>query len=86
MKIQVVELTTKKPLTNIKIQLQVKGRDSGYLSFTTDGSGSFELEDKYRGQQIGYYLRGTEPTQWITASDGVKLMISEKEMERERSF
>lgn len=85
MKIQVVELSSKKPITNTKIQLQVKGKDSGYLSFTTDSSGFFELEDQYRGQQIAYYLRGTEPAHWVTASDGVKLLIDEKEMVKERS-
>ena len=43
MKIQVIEGTTKKPLTNTKIQIQVKGKDSGFLTLTTDTTGKITL-------------------------------------------
>lgn len=75
MKIQVVNRSTKKPVVNTKIQLQVKGRDSGYLSYTTDANGYFQLDDKYSGQQIAYFLQGSTPSQWVSASDGAMLSV-----------
>lgn len=86
MRIQVVETKTQRPLTNFKVQLQIKGKDSGFLSLTTDAQGFFELEDKYRGQQIAHYLQGKNPSQWITATDNAKLLIdATKESVREKT-
>lgn len=68
-------MKTKKILPDIKIQLQVKGKDSGYLSSATDEMGYFELDNKYQGQQIAYYLHGTTSSEWITAQDGAVLKI-----------
>ncbi len=78
MKILVIDTTTKKPLTNTKIQIQVRGKDSGYLSLTTDATGALQLEDKFKGQQIAHYLQGgvTTNSQWLTATDGAKLMVN----------
>lgn len=75
MKIQAVNLSTKKPLANTKLQLQVRGKDSGYLSYTTDANGYFQLDEKYSGQQIAYFLQGSTPNQWITANDGAILTV-----------
>lgn len=76
MKIQVIESNSKRPLANTKIPLQVRGKDSGYLSYTTDGNGNFELDSKYDGQQIAYYLQGGPQGQWIAAKDGAKLFVT----------
>jgi hypothetical protein len=75
MKIKTIEKTTNKPLTNTKIQIQVKGKDSGYLSTTTDTSGSFELDDKYSDQQIAAINSGT-PGQYVTASNNATLTVT----------
>lgn len=80
MKIQAIDTTTKQPLTNQKLQIQVKGKDSGYLSLTTDGNGYFQLDDKYNGQQIALSFNGTIGTS-ITATDGAKLAIQAKTKE-----
>lgn len=77
MRIQVVETKTQKPLTNFKVQLQVKGKDSGFLTFTTDGQGFIDIDDKYRGQQIAHYLQGKSASQWITITDNAKLLVDE---------
>ncbi len=78
MKILAIDSTTKKPLINTKLQLQVKGKDSGYLSLMTDATGTLQLDDKYKGQQIAYFLQGgsTTATDWITATDGAKLTVT----------
>lgn len=78
MKIQVLDLNSKRPLANTKIQLQVKGKDSGFHSLTTDGSGSLTLDDKFSGQQITA-TNGSAPgqqTQWITANEGARLTVT----------
>lgn len=75
MKIQVIETTTNRPLTNTKVQIQVKGPDSGFLTLTTDGSGHITLDGKYTGQQITATTGGATG-QWITASEGARLTIA----------
>jgi len=75
MKIQTIDNKTNKPLLNSKIQLQVRGKDSGYLSATSDGSGSFQLDDKYSGQQITSVINGT-PGEWIAATDNATLKVN----------
>lgn len=75
MKIQVINPKIgNKPIANQKLQLQVKGKDGGYLSVTTDGEGFFKLDDKYNGQQIAC-TQGGQP-QWITAAEGGKLNVA----------
>lgn len=75
MKIQVINSkSNNQPFANKKIQLQVKGKDGGYLSVTTDGQGYFTIDDKYNGQQIACTMGG-QP-QWITASEGGKLNVA----------
>lgn len=79
MKIQVIELNSKRPLANTKIQLQVKGKDSGFLSLTTDGSGTLTLDDKYSGQQITATNSSSasgQPGQWIPANEGARLIVA----------
>lgn len=78
MKITVIDATTKKPLANAKIQLQVKGRDSGFLSLTTDQTGALLLDDKYNGQQIASAGGGGQG-QFITATNGATLTVTAKE-------
>lgn len=75
MKIQALDLNSKKPLANTKIQIQVRGKDSGYYSYTTDASGNFELEDQFSGQQIAGST-GAAQGQWTAASDGAKLYLT----------
>ncbi|TAK77788.1 MAG: hypothetical protein EPO11_02175 [Gammaproteobacteria bacterium] len=75
MKIKAIEVSSKKPLSNMKIQLQVKGKESGYLSITTDQRGEFYLDDKYKGQQIAAMTGGSTGS-WMTASDGGTLAAS----------
>lgn len=76
MRIQVIESSTKRPLMNTKIQLQVKGKDSGFLTFTTDATGQFILEDKYLGQQI-LTTNGFGGGKGITAADGATLFVTQ---------
>lgn len=80
MKILAVDKATNKPLTNSKIQLQVRSKDSGFLSANTDTSGYFQLDEKYKGQQIANSLSGNTDGagEWLTASDGAKLLINTK--------
>lgn len=77
MKILAIDSNTKKPLANTKIQLQVRGKDKGYISLMTDSSGQFQLEDRYKGQQIATYVQGSimSDNEWVKALDGVKLSI-----------
>lgn len=74
MKIKVINLQ-KQPLANTKIQLQVKGKDGGYLSVTSDANGLITLDDKFAGQQITSTMGGGQP-QWIAASEGNTLTVA----------
>lgn len=74
MKIHIFDIKSKKPLANTKIQLQIRGKDSGFLTLKTDAKGIIELDNKYKNQHISY-LYGTEQGQWINATDGTKLFI-----------
>jgi hypothetical protein len=78
MKIKIIEVNTKRPLANTKIQLQVKGKDSGFLSLTTDAAGLLVLEDKYLGQQITTSIGGGQ-MQWLTAAEGITLSAPAKQ-------
>lgn len=75
MKIKVYESNSKKPYANTKVQLQVKGKDSGFLSFMTDEYGEFYFDDKYQGQQIALLQNGI-PGQWFAAKDGLTFYFS----------
>lgn len=75
MKIQVFDQSTKKPLMNYKLQLQVRGKDSGYISAVTDANGWTKLEDKYKDQQIAQSVQGAQ-AQFLKAYDGMKLYIN----------
>lgn len=81
MKIQVIDLSTHKPLTSSKIQLQIKGKDSGVLTLSTDPSGFFQLDEKYKGQQIALSFDGKVGTP-ISATDGAKLTAETKTKEK----
>ena len=72
MKILILDQGTKKPLANCKLQLQVRGKDSGFLTTTTDASGYCMLDEKFYGQQIALANGGAQ-SQWIQASEGAKL-------------
>lgn len=85
MKILVLESNSKRPLANTKIQLQVKGKDSGFLTLTTDANGNLMLDNKYNGQQLlatngaaspQQPQQQTQQGQWTTASEGARLFIS----------
>ena len=73
MKIKAISTSTKKPLSKTQIQLQVRGKDSGYLSVTTDEKGEFSLDGKYSGQQIASMTGGQGA--WIAATDGTTLLV-----------
>ncbi|VVC75851.1 hypothetical protein AQUSIP_11480 [Aquicella siphonis] len=75
MKIQLLDSNTKQPMRNYKLQLQVRGKDSGYISATTDPQGYFQLDEKYKGQQISPQLNGSQ-NQWFNANDGLKLYFN----------
>lgn len=77
MRIQVIETTTNRPLANTKVQIQVKGPDSGFLTLTTDANGHVTLDGKYNGQQIAAANGGAQG-QWITANEGAKLAVGGK--------
>lgn len=69
MKIKTIDSSTKQPTKNQRIQLQIKGKDSGYLTVTTDAQGYFTIDEKYKGQQFA--IAGT--TNYIGAADGATL-------------
>lgn len=77
MKIQVIESKSNRPLANTKVQLQVKGKDSGFISVVSDSSGHITLDDKLSGQQITATSgTGSQTTQWTTATEGARLTIA----------
>lgn len=78
MKLQCIDNNTKKPLSNYKFQVQVKGQNSGYLTFMTDANGYFEVEDKYRDQQFAYFYQGSVSGSYFTVSDGAKFYVKAK--------
>lgn len=75
MKIKTIDASTKRPTKNQRIQLQVKGKDSGYLTLTSDMEGYITLEDKYKGQQIAVTTTGGQPS-FTTATDGATLTVT----------
>lgn len=75
MKIKTIDRSTKKPLKNLRIQLQVKGKDSGFLTLTSDMEGAIMLDEKYKGQQIALANAGNQ-ADWITATDGATLLVA----------
>lgn len=75
MKIYAIDTKTNKPLINTKLQIQVRGKDSGYLTLTTDANGTFMLDDKYANQQIAGTFGGTQG-QFVTATDGAKVFVT----------
>lgn len=74
MKIIILDQSTKKPLANGKLQLQVRGKDSGFLTATTDANGFCMLDDKLKGQQIAL-ATGSAQGQWVEANEGAKLLV-----------
>lgn len=74
MKIQVLN-TKNKPLINAKIQLQIRGKDSGFLSCMTDDKGCLELDRKYKGQQIAPLTQGSSAGKWLPITEGTTLII-----------
>lgn len=77
MKIQVLEASTNRPLANTKIQLQVKGKDSGFISLTSDASGHITLDEKISGQQVAVTTGlAAGDVKWTTATDGARLLVA----------
>ncbi len=83
MKIKTVNAASKQPLVNTKLQLQVKGKDSGFLSVMTDQRGEFQLDDKYKGQYISALIGSGTPSPGITASDGGTLTVATTDKSKE---
>jgi len=77
MKLKIIDTSTKKPVLNSKIQLQVKGKDSGFLTVTTDTTGMIELDEKYNGQQISSPL-GSGQGPWVTACENAVILLPTK--------
>ena len=73
MRIQVIDLSTNKPLISKQIQIQVKGNNQELLTLSTDTSGFFHLDDKFRGQPITASANGAIGT--VTALEGAKVMV-----------
>lgn len=78
MKIKIIDAGTKKPVINSKIQLQVKGKDSGFLTLTTDATGLVTLDEKYNGQQLSAPQGGAQGP-WVTACDNAVVLLSSKQ-------
>jgi hypothetical protein len=77
MRMLIVDASTKKPAMNAKVQLQIKGKDSGFLTLSTDTSGGVHLDDKYNGQQVTLTFNGI-PGQWTTAKEGQTMLLSKQ--------
>jgi hypothetical protein len=73
MKIRTISTSTNKPLAKTQLQLQVRGKDSGYITVTTDQNGEFSLDQKYSGQQIASMTGGQGA--WLTAAEGSTLRV-----------
>jgi hypothetical protein len=78
MKIKIIDSNSKKPVINNKIQLQVKGKDSGFLSLTTDATGFVTLDEKYNGQQLSAPQGGAQGP-WVTACENAVVLLSTKQ-------
>lgn len=78
MKIQLIDSTTKKPLANTTVQLQVKDT-GGAQKYTTDGSGFINLKDEYRGKQVTASSNGQG--QWFTLADNMKITYDARQAE-----
>lgn len=76
MKLLIINAITKRPFSFEKILLQVKGKDSGSLTCTTDEAGLIDLDDKYAGQQVGFFLQSNLEGKWLTVIHGAILMLS----------
>jgi len=77
MKIQVLDSNSKKPLVSTKLQIQIKGKNSGYLTLNTDGNGSLLLDDKYIGDELSTSIHGQGP--WVKASNNATLLYDAKQ-------
>lgn len=82
MKIKVIEIGTNRAVTNRPIQLQIKGKDSGFLSLTTGPDGCVTLDEKLKGQLITVTTGGTQ-AKWVTATEGATLLIPAGQKEKE---
>ena len=74
MKIKAIDSQTKKPVVNTKIQLQVRGKDSGFVSCMTDSTGCCQIDDKYRDQQI--CCAGSANAEWVKAAEGATVIFT----------
>lgn len=77
MKLKIIEAKSKKPILNSKIQLQIKGKDSGSVIVTTDAAGYISLDEKYKGQQVSSPF-GTSIAPWVTACEGAVILLPTK--------
>ncbi|HLB42136.1 MAG TPA: hypothetical protein VJN02_04670 [Gammaproteobacteria bacterium] len=75
MKIMVLDTATQRPLINIKLQLQIRGKESGFVTVTTDQNGAIQLDDKYKGHQISALFNGAQGA-WVAANEGTKLSLA----------
>ncbi len=77
MKIKVVDAATKRAITGKEIQIQIQGKDSGFLTLTTGTDGTITLENNLQGQKIA--VTGTGQLAWVTATEGATLLVPTKE-------
>lgn len=84
MKITVIDTTTKRPLANSKLQLQIRGKESGFITLTTDSQGLIQLEDKYKGHQISALFNGAQGA-WVAANEGTTLSLTTQAGSKEKN-
>lgn len=78
MKINTLDSATKRPLVNVKIQLHIRGgKESGFVTVTTDQQGVIHLDDKYRSHQVSALFNGIQGA-WTAANDGATLLLAAK--------
>ncbi len=78
MKIKIIDSSSKQPLINTKIQLQIKGANSGIITVTTDMVGMAQIDQRYEGQQITS-PQGGGMGPWVTACEHAVLLIPAKQ-------
>jgi len=83
MKMKLVDSNSKKPLANTRMQLQIKGKNSGFLTLTTDPKGEFTLDDKYKNQQMTASVNGMQ-SQWTTISEDATIQIASRQSVMEK--
>lgn len=77
MKIKIIDASTKKPVINSQVKLQVEGQEGKTLTHTTDQTGMIDLDGSLQGKKIGA-LQGGKPGQYVKAEENAVLLVQQQ--------